>query len=117
MIDVSVESTVGQNVAKFRSQRGMTQAELAEAIGVSVAFVSRVERGQKMMKVATLQAMARALHVSCDALLSSNSPDAYRENILLMLSTQPPEALPKIERLVRFFLEELNQEGSTASLS
>ena len=117
MTDAALANTLGQIVAKDRLQAGLTHEELAEAIGVSVAFVSRVERGQKMMKVATLQAMARALHVSCDALLSSNSPDAYRENILLMLSTQPPEALPKIERLVRFFLEELNQEGSTASLS
>ena len=116
MIDASLAETVGRNVAKFRSQRGMTQAELAEAVGVSDAFISRVERGQKMMKVSTLQAMAHALRVSCDALLSPDSPDARRENILLMLSTQPPESLPRIERLVRFFVEEFNVDDSPPSL-
>ncbi len=110
MTDTVLESTIGKNVAKYRFQAGMTQAELAEHVGVSVAFVSRVERGQKMMKVSTLRAMAQALHVSCDALLSQEGPDAHRENILSMLSRQPPEALPRIERMVRFLVEELDRK-------
>lgn len=42
---------IGRNITKYRKQAGMTQAQLAELIGVSTAFISRVERGQKIMKV------------------------------------------------------------------
>ena len=41
---------IGRNVMKYRIKSGMTQAELAEKIGVSTAFLSRVECGQKSMK-------------------------------------------------------------------
>lgn len=43
--------------------------QLAERVGVITVFISRVERGQKMMKVHTLYATAQALTVSCDVLI------------------------------------------------
>ena len=47
---------------------GMTQAELAEQVGVGTAFVSRVERGQKRMRLETMLAFADALHISAGLL-------------------------------------------------
>ena len=44
----------------------MTQAQLADGIGVSTPFLSRVERGEKIMKVETLNKTANVLKVSCD---------------------------------------------------
>ncbi|MDE6455031.1 MAG: helix-turn-helix domain-containing protein, partial [Dysosmobacter sp.] len=38
---------VGRNIQRFRKDAGMTQAQLAEKINVSTAFVSRMERGEK----------------------------------------------------------------------
>lgn len=52
---------VGKNVTKYRKAAGLSQAALAEHIGVSVPFLSRVERGQKLMKLTTLLAIAQAL--------------------------------------------------------
>lgn len=69
MADRTLETTIGKNVSKYREQANMTQSDLAEKVGVSTAFISRVERGQKMMKVHTLYATAQALNVRCDALL------------------------------------------------
>lgn len=110
MTDPVLISTIGQNVAKYRSQAGLTQAQLAEAVDISSVFISRIERGQKMMKVSTLHAIAQALHVSCDALLSSGGPEASRENILYLLSQQSPQALSRIERVVRFCVEEFGED-------
>lgn len=110
MTDPTLSAIIGQNVAKYRFQAGLTQAQLAEAVDVTTAFISRVERGQKMMKVVTLQAIARALHVSCDALLSPEGPEAHRENILYMLSQQSPENIRKIERVIRVCMEEFGTE-------
>lgn len=36
---------IGRNIAKYCEAAGVTQAALAEKIGISTAFVSRVERG------------------------------------------------------------------------
>lgn len=79
MADRTLETTIGKNVSKYREQANMTQSDLAEKVGVSTAFISRVERGQKMMKVHTLYATAQALNVRCDALLYQD-----RETTLLV---------------------------------
>lgn len=106
MTDPTLTIIIGQNVAKYRTRAGLTQEALSEAVDVSTAFISQVERGKKMVKVATLKAIAQALHVSCDALLSSGEPEADRENILYLLSKQSPENLFRIERVVRALTEE-----------
>ena len=45
------EEIIGSNLARYRKSAGMTQSALAGEIGTSIAFVSRVEKGEKMMKV------------------------------------------------------------------
>lgn len=116
MTENELRHILGENIAKYRSQMGLTQAQLSEKVGVSVAFISRVERGQKMMKIVTLHSMAQALHVSCDALLSPEGPTAQTENILCLLSRQPPQTLPKLERLLRFYVEVLGEEAPPSTL-
>jgi ribosome-binding protein aMBF1 (putative translation factor) len=48
---------------KLRQQRGMTQADLAKAIGTRQANVSRLERFDSNLTVGTLEKVARALGV------------------------------------------------------
>ncbi|NCE64959.1 XRE family transcriptional regulator [Pseudoflavonifractor sp. 524-17] len=104
----AIKRIIGQNVAKYREEAGLTQAELAERIGISTAFISRVERGQKMMKVYTLCAVAQALYVSCDALVNPPSPRTYLENINVLLRDQSAEYLSGIEKLIRTCVEEFD---------
>ena len=101
MDETPLKEIIGRNVAKYRSLAGMTQAQLAERAGVSTAFISRVERGQKMMKVQTLYQIAKSLNVSCDALLGTAGPSAQLENISLLLSQSSSEYLAGIERMLR----------------
>lgn len=117
MTNPKLETVIGQNIAKYRARAGLTQAQLAEAADISSVFISRVERGQKMMKVSTLRSIAQVLHVSCDALLSSGGPEADRENILYLLSQQSPENLSRIERVVRALAEEPSGGDIPASFS
>lgn len=115
MTEHTLESIIGSNVAKYRDSAGLTQAQLAEQVGVSSAFISRVERGQKMMKVHTLYATARALNVSCDSLLSSDGPTAQFENIKVLLAVQQGEYLAGIEKMIRVCLEEFEPKHKTSS--
>lgn len=96
---------VGENVTKYRKAAGLSQAALAERIGVSVPFLSRVERGQKLMKLTTLLAIAQALDVSCDALLREDGPESYLENITVLLKGKSAEYLSGIECIVRACME------------
>lgn len=43
MADVALMETIGKNVRKYREKAHLTQAELAELVGVENAFISRVE--------------------------------------------------------------------------
>jgi len=60
---------LGQRTADARRQRGWTQEQLAEEMGVAAVTVSRWETGQRGMSVATLASLADALDVSLGDLL------------------------------------------------
>jgi putative transcriptional regulator len=56
--------------ARLREQRtaaGLTQAELAERAGMHLHGVTKLEQGDREPSWATVQALARALGVSCAA--------------------------------------------------
>ncbi len=52
------------NVHRLRTKRGLSQKELADAVGISVSYVSMLERGQRSPPLETIERMARALRVS-----------------------------------------------------
>ena len=97
--------TIGENIGNYRQAAGLTQAQLAERVGVGTAFISRVERGQKMMKVQTLYTMAEALGVSCDALFYPANADTALRNIHRLLADCPAEYVTAIEQVIRVCME------------
>ena len=111
-MDLTLKQIIGQNIAKYRDRAGMTQAQLADSIGISTPFLSRVERGEEMMKVETLKRAANILQVSCDALMSEDSPSAHLENINKLLMERPMEYLAGIEHIIRTCVEEFEPKKS-----
>ncbi len=57
------------NVHRLRSKKGLSQKDLADAVGISVSYVSMLERGQRSPPLETIEKMARALRVPPAALL------------------------------------------------
>jgi DNA-binding XRE family transcriptional regulator len=57
------------NVINLRSDRGMTQVQLAEMIGVSQQRMARIERGDANPRLVTLSKLAHALGVTPSELL------------------------------------------------
>jgi transcriptional regulator with XRE-family HTH domain len=55
---------LGERIRDERRRRGFTQAELAETLNLSVAYVSLIERGGRNPSFTTVVAIARALGVS-----------------------------------------------------
>ena len=66
---------VGQQIRKYRRERGMTQARLAEAIDRSTSLVGHIERGTRVPSVDTLVAICKALRVSLDRLIIPQAED------------------------------------------
>lgn len=55
---------VGENVARIRRDKGMTQEELAERSGFSQQYISDLERGKRNPTIVSLYEFAQALGVS-----------------------------------------------------
>lgn len=75
---------MGALICARRKALHMTQAQLAEQAGVSVAFVGHIERGSRIPSLATIAAIAAAMNVTVDALLPRENdakPQVYRPDV------------------------------------
>lgn len=63
-----VRRLVGSNVKRLRLPAGITQAELADLVGVDRAYISGLEQGNRNPTVVSLWHVARALNTPIRAL-------------------------------------------------
>lgn len=92
---------VGRNIQRLRKDAGMTQAQLAEKINVSTAFVSRMERGEKGASLKVLDALAEVFQVSYDALVREPGRRSRLETVLVLLEGRSEEYIAWVEKLLR----------------
>jgi len=57
------------NVRRLRGKKKLSQKALADKVGISVSYVSMLERGQRSPPLETIEKMAKALGVTPAALL------------------------------------------------
>ncbi len=62
----------GQRFRRLRAKRGLSLAQVARATGVSVGFLSALERGQMRSSVATLRRIARFYKTNIISLFETN---------------------------------------------
>lgn len=96
----NLAAVVGRNIYRLRKSSGMTQAQLSEQLDITPAFLSRVERGEKMVSTNVLQALTDVFHVSYDGLMleSNDRPSILK---IVMLLMERPETY---DRLVEDFI-------------
>jgi transcriptional regulator with XRE-family HTH domain len=63
---------LGERVREQRRSRGLTQEALAEALDLSVAYVSLIERGGRNPPYTTVVAIARALGVPASRIVAED---------------------------------------------
>ena len=76
-----MRTQLGANIAMFRKQAGLTQAELAEKINYSDKAVSKWERGESIPDITTLVALADEFGISLDALLGRKRRSRSRKRL------------------------------------
>ena len=69
---------IGSNIAALRKEKGITQEELANALGVSAQAVSKWENNSSCPDVSLLTVIADYFGVTVDALLRSDAEEITR---------------------------------------
>jgi len=81
----------GQRFRRLRTRRGLSLAQVARATGVSVGFLSALERGQMRSSIATLRRIARFYRTNILSLFETagDNPRLVRPNQRKVLETTP----------------------------
>lgn len=67
--DRSTREALGRTIQALRSRQGLKRRELAEAAGVSYAYLSEIENGKKAPSTKVIAALAAALEMPAHDLL------------------------------------------------
>lgn len=70
---------IGANIRALRERQGLSQAAVAEAVGVSRNAVAKWEAGGTQIAAANLTAAAQALGVSVTRLLGFDESTAFKD--------------------------------------
>jgi transcriptional regulator with XRE-family HTH domain len=70
-----VENTVGQNIKKYRILAGLTQKELAEALGKKAMTIMRYESGRIFPPIPVLDEIAKIFDVNTNSLMSERDSE------------------------------------------
>ena len=99
-LPITITESLGARIARIRKERGMTQGELAEIIGIEQALVSDYERERIRMYDDLLIRFALALKVTSDELLGIKDykPDFPALSLRLMKRLAVIEKLPETKK-------------------
>ena len=99
---------IGERLKKARMAKKLTQEQLAEKLDVSVAFLSRAERGDVKINLSRISQLCDLLDVSISNVLTgtvSNSKDYLTEDFSNLLKNCPPEKLKLIYDIAKVIIE------------
>jgi Predicted transcriptional regulators len=65
---------MGKRIRVFRQSLNMTQAALAESVGISTSFMGHIERGSRIASLETLVKLSETLNISLDTLVTGADP-------------------------------------------
>lgn len=90
-VPADIYQSTGHRFRRFRTKRGLSLAQVARATGVSVGFLSALERGQMRSSVATLQRIASFYKTNILSMFETNgdAPSLVRPSQRKVLETSP----------------------------
>lgn len=101
--------TIGNKLFTVRKHTGMTQAEIAEAAGLSERAYADIERGTVNMRIETILRICSALHITPNDILTEESTISERqEEIINRLSACSPKERDTALSILAAFFNSLN---------
>jgi transcriptional regulator with XRE-family HTH domain len=101
---------VGKRIQQVRRERGLTQEQLAEAVGLSPTHLSVIERGAKPTKITNFVAIANVLEVSADELLLDvldHTAKVESTELYHQIAELPVKSQDLILKVLRIMIEEM----------
>ena len=105
-----IKTRLGRRIAQLRREAGLSQAALADSLGMSRAYLGELERGEKAASVETLDRLARGIGVPAFKLLqfdegTSPAPPGPAERLghlaTALARAASPADLDRFERVMR----------------
>lgn len=104
-----MEETIGKRIAARRKEKGYTQEEIAERLGITAQAVSKWENDTSCPDISLLPALAEMLGTTVDALLSGKTPDTLR--------VLPPEERRSIDEMTLRILVDTAEDNDRVRVS
>jgi len=67
--NAKLTKTICKKIKKYRNEKGLTQEDLAEKVGVSRVYIGYVEQGRNTPSLEILEKIAKALNVKMTEIL------------------------------------------------
>ncbi len=115
-----IDKRIGKRIKECRENLGLTQEQFAEKTGLSVNYISTIERGSSFPRCERLITILNALNVSADAVFCDvvNHCTAYQANdISKRLSELPAEEQNRILNTLDFLIRQAQEKGESNNMS
>ena len=102
--------TIGNKLLAIRKRMGLTQAEVAEAAGLSDRTYADIERGTVNMRTETILRICKVLHVTPDDILTDEpaAPAYHQDELWNRLNACNPKDKETALQLLAVYLKSLN---------
>ncbi len=100
---------IGNKLLAIRKKQGLTQAEVAEAAGLSDRTYADIERGTVNMRIETILRICEVLHITPDVILTEDNPSltAQQEELISQLNSCSPKDKETALRILSVYLQSL----------
>lgn len=101
---------VGKRIRNERIGIELTQAELAEKVNVTTAYIGQIERGERKFSIETLLNIATVLNISVDYLLREEDnlyTASLHQQMTSLLNDRSPEDIAMAIDIIKAVFERL----------
>ena len=105
--DKSVLQVVGKRIQKLRQQKGFTQQQFSEMVGISTNYLSDLERGVSSPRMDKLVAIINALGCSADEVFADVLENGYQVRASRLtdeLAKLPPQEQDRAFAILEAFI-------------
>ena len=106
-------SKLGKIIKKYRKEKGYTQFQMAEKIGVSEFYISALETGTRKPGRETLIKLSNEMNLPIENLLELKSEQSRKlasDELYKKICALPKEQQKQIINIMDFIIDELNKK-------
>ncbi|WP_293300704.1 helix-turn-helix transcriptional regulator [Pedobacter sp. UBA4863] len=95
MVNQRLISEIGANIKRLRLAQAKGQTEVANALKISVAALSKIENGQTDINLSRLAQIAKYFNVSVGSIISKETTTSTSQNVIEEIAELKKQLLQK----------------------